>query len=165
MPPPSHQQPISILEVPMHPLIHSEPLPSPSPRTAKHEKKQMQTPLLTIEGRGLSWSHHVPTCHGTARRPTPVPNLCSNTSSQLLAEHPWPCALGKMNFLACCKQVVSKKNTSPWITLGRGPSISCWINLLRIYLHLDDFSRAARWLYGYMLCRSQFVAWRRSLVC
>ena len=45
MPPPSHQQPISILEVPMHPLIHSEPPPSPSPRTAKHEKKQTQTPF------------------------------------------------------------------------------------------------------------------------
>ena len=30
---------------PMHPLIHSEPPPSPSPRTAQHEKKQTQTPF------------------------------------------------------------------------------------------------------------------------
>ena len=96
MPPPSHQQPISILEVPMHPLIHSEPPPQQNRETWKKTNANaipicsmygIFTTIYTINGPNVgnytihgaygiahNWgsrveSHHVPTCHGTARRP------------------------------------------------------------------------------------------------
>ena len=58
MPPPSHQQPISILEVPMHPLIHSEPpqVLVPEPRNMKKNKRKRHSHVLHV------WNiyHHLP---------------------------------------------------------------------------------------------------------